>query len=567
MSVCPEDIEGQLKKEIGQYGISSFDIGSFFASNYPQVSKKLQFQIRDLPSLKLIAASDIHGYTLNRIQLFESAVNRILQTIPALKHRKTISSQDYESISPEFNDAWTAFAKSPTKKTIGNFISELGKLGIKPSMLANLENAWKTIYKPVLGIYARYETLDKLERKIHVFTSAPADTAETSLDEYRINELSAAHRNVVSSPISVVSIYPGSTTNNSFVHDLTKRLYDDGFAVNVQAFSNPNLDELRRFALKNKSEDKKSVVVFMLRGSAETKYNADMLELLRSRFIGDKTNAQGIKRIVFLINTTGETTYSTAKSLTHFIRNISNKTADIPAVGINLKTLNKNQAGEMLYGENALDLKYANRIKQAISFIGEQIPLLPSTIEELRSIIRDLKSWEEVKAAILDYALKLSTPNPDDLQKPLLTKIFSDTKSNWYRNRLLVLIERKYDLRLVSKSNGFDEFKLHIIGPIRGPVGSSDEQNGRISSKRSEANVSHVRRGPRHAKDWGGFFDASGEDSAPPPTLLDPLQDKDPEWLSTINAILNNPTNSAAKTTSLPLQALPIVTPKTPTTK
>jgi hypothetical protein len=534
-SMNAKAIERDLAKAVGIDGVDSFDVkgyvDAFLAHNHIEPGKQLQFRVRWLPVLQLMADRTLKKVSSDRLQLFETAVGRALGTASG-------------TITGEFNSAWDSFSKSPgDRNAYLHVMAELKKHGVGNALLSRLNGAWMNLFvieglgssigvkdaRAVSAVTARasssarpavhYEAIDKQARTFYVRRPAPPDAAGVSLAGYRISELRAAHHNVMMSPVSIVSAYPGFNVGSSFGPVLTRGLLNSGFMVNTQDFSHPNIAEIRRF--DSESAGKKRVIIFKVTGGASIPYNGYTLEFLRDRFLKGAAGDRGVSRVLFLVDSRGATPISAANSLGPYLRQVLNKSTDVPTIGINPKELNEKQIGELLYGEGVWSGGNANAVAGIVSTIKRHLPMIPAALTPLRSKIDGLRNREDIRNAILGYGEVVRAPRPVDTSKLLLTSMLPTDDSKWYRERLHN-IEGSYAVRNASaRDEAFESLDIHVAAADGSSNGSGSIQGGGGSVGNGESQVRSSRNAQtlRDARGWKGFYDVPDDQLAPPPGI------------------------------------------------
>jgi len=476
MSFDPNAINKDMVGKIDENGLTPFAINeyvdSFLHSNGVAPKKQLQFRIRWLPILHFMAKGDTQGNSPARLELFKTAVYR------------AINSSLGDS-SPEFRRAWQEFSESPADKELHtNLMTTLKNIGIGVDLVVQLNQTWKILFgstemastistkkNPDPQIITRYEAIDKKGRTIHMLTPAKADAASTTLAEYRIEEQRRVYDNIIKSPVSIISVHPGFDVSSSFGQHMIDGLSSSNFKVNIQNLANPNLEALKDF---NKSSmGGRRAVALRVQGLASEEQGRELIEFLHNHFLVDDMREHTMSRVIFLINARGSTPKSAAQTLLPHLKRLLGSSTDVPAVGMNLKELNGKQAGELLYGRGSWSESQKNYVERMVELIRQQVPMLPALLGELRSSIKNRKSWKDIEAAIKNYGEGLRKARPDEMNKPLTIVSSPTDDMEWQRRRQINFTKKGYAIEPAYKVKPYDEFKLRVLAPNDNPSGNN----------------------------------------------------------------------------------------------
>ena len=566
-SVDPATIEKNISQRILKNGADSFSVQKYIDDllelNSISLNDKLHFRVRWLPILQIMTFNGMHKTSYSKVEPFETAIERALSTTN-------------KKVSAEFNVAWNEFQKNPTSLDSHLLVmSELKKLGVHGTLISMLNEVWVTLFnnnKSTLikkndqikmasvtspnetlatNVITQYEAIDGQNRTLHILTPAPADAINVSLAGYRINELRTAHENITRSPISILSIYPGSNPKSSFEQSLAKGLLGMGVRVNIQNLSHPNIPKLEQFYQNTSGE--KHVIIFKVKGNANKVDNAATLAFLKNRFLKKTEKGQTSNRIVFMIDTEGMAAKPAISRLVPFIRQILSEDTHIPALGINIKYLNERQAGELLFGTNAWNKRNVDGVKRIIAHINKELPMIPEVLANLRPVIVKLNSVSQIIAAITDYATKFRMPKPDQ-KGLLLTSMLPTDDSSWYQSRLIDITEKKgYTVQQTNATASFNKLSVNI------KTQTNDSSNvGKLSAENSTDKQASL-----DAKDFAGFFDLASKQQSNKRTMINMLEDEEPsdEFIEP-HVISTSATTTANPLTLKAVEVSPKATPK-----
>ncbi len=267
----------------------------------------------------------------------------------------------------------------------------LQRLGVKAAAVQGLLDSWRAL-EPVSS--ERFGVLYEVEQhhgsRIFLQQPAAADESYLGAAEYRQAELEAAQRLLLANEISILTGHHGWPINRDlWVETLLQGLQQHGVAAAHTPMHEADLAELR-LELGRSGEQ-----ALIIDATAERlRWDKGLEEFLRAEFFGRKQGPVAKRHVLLLGDAASREHQEGAALFAPFLRRFPQMEGKgalrISALGVNLKLLNRNQAGTILFGRGGWMHERSDAMQRAIDLIEVRLPLLPGPMTAMQEASAEL---------------------------------------------------------------------------------------------------------------------------------------------------------------------------------